>query len=77
MDPSLISLIVTACLLLLSEVIPFLPVKANGVLHAVYLVLKRVYEKSVDPLTVEPLTVEPPRYSPSIPDGFQRNMVIS
>lgn len=72
MDSNLISLIVTACLLLLSEGSAFIPVEANGVLHAVYLVLKSHYEKPADPLTVEP-----PRYSPSIPDGFQRNMVIS
>ena len=72
MDSNLISLIVTACLLLLSEGSAFAPVQANGVLHAVYLAVKSAYEKPVDPLTVEP-----PMYSPSIPDGFQRNMVIS
>jgi hypothetical protein len=70
--PSLISLIVTVCLLLLSEGAAFVPVEANGVVHAVYLVLKSYYEKPV-----APLGVEPPVYTPSIPDGFQRNMVIS
>ena len=70
--PSLISLIVTVCLLLLSEGAAFVPVEANGVVHAVYLVLKSYYEKPV-----APLGVEPPVYTPSIPEGFQRNMVIS
>lgn len=69
---SLISLIVTACLFLVSEGVAFVPVEANGIVHAVYLVLKSYYEKPVDPLGVEP-----PVYTPSIPDGFQRNMVIS
>jgi hypothetical protein len=68
---SLISLIVTVCLFLISEGVAFVPVEANGVVHAVYLVLKSYYEKPVDPLGVEP-----PAYTPSIPEGFQRNMVI-
>lgn len=68
---SLSSLIVTGCLLLMSEVAAFVPVKANGLFHAVYLIMKNYYEKPVDPLGVEP-----PVYTPSIPDGFQRNMVI-
>lgn len=69
---SLISLIVTIGLLLVSEGVAFVPVEANGLVHAVYLVLKNYYEKAVDPLAVES-----PMYTPSIPDGFQRNMVIS
>jgi len=74
MDTSgLVSLIVTVCLLLISEGAAFVPVEANGVVHAVYLVLKSYYEKPKDPLSVE---ASPPVYTPSIPEGFQRNMVI-
>ena len=69
---SMVSLVVTACLLLISEGSAFVPVEANGILHAVYLVLKSYYEKPADPLGVEPRVS-----TPSIPDGFQRNMVIS